>query len=201
LYSQKYGWSADSVRNFEIVLADGTITNANADSHPDLFWALRGGGGNFGIVTRFDLETYPIDLVWGGTELIAFSDLAERQSALGLKESFDWTWQSASVQLGSVFRRGLCLIGKCVHSRDFIDHFVGMSQQPDTNAHLYTFLAWLPEFRMIASGGSHAYLDPVAKPTAFENMTAMNSFYSTTKIRPLTDLIQELGNFTVTGVR
>lgn len=47
-----------------MVLSDGTITNANATENADLFWALKGGGPNFGIVTRYDLETIPVNDVW-----------------------------------------------------------------------------------------------------------------------------------------
>jgi hypothetical protein len=47
------------VRNYELVTANGEILNVNYQSYPDLFWALRGGGSNFGIVTRFDYETFP----------------------------------------------------------------------------------------------------------------------------------------------
>ncbi|KAL3958510.1 hypothetical protein ACCO45_006672 [Purpureocillium lilacinum] len=54
-FSPKYGFGCDNVVNMEVVLANGAIVNANATSHPDLFRALKGGQGNFGIVTRFDL--------------------------------------------------------------------------------------------------------------------------------------------------
>lgn len=65
-FSPRYGWACDNVANFEIVLASGIITNANATSHPSLFAALKGGSNNFGIVTRFDLKTFPQSDLWGG---------------------------------------------------------------------------------------------------------------------------------------
>ncbi|KAL9945919.1 hypothetical protein ACHAO3_007071 [Verticillium nonalfalfae] len=65
-YTGLYGFGCDSVVNAEIVLADGSIINANKYSHPDLLKALKGGWGNFGIVTRFDLETFPSKPLWGG---------------------------------------------------------------------------------------------------------------------------------------
>lgn len=46
------------------MLSDGNVTNANASENTDLFWALKGGGPNFGIVTRYDLYTIPVDEVW-----------------------------------------------------------------------------------------------------------------------------------------
>ena len=51
----------------QVVLASGAIVNANATSHPDLWRALKGGGNNFGIVTRFDLATFPQGGLWGGS--------------------------------------------------------------------------------------------------------------------------------------
>lgn len=48
----------------QVVLANGTAVNANADTNSDLFWALKGGGPNFGIVTRFDLYTIPVSQIW-----------------------------------------------------------------------------------------------------------------------------------------
>ncbi|KAM3426436.1 hypothetical protein NHJ13734_009465 [Beauveria thailandica] len=63
--SGKFGLAADNVKNFEVVLANGTMTSANAQQNSDLFWALKGGGPNFGIVTRYDVEARHIPTVWG----------------------------------------------------------------------------------------------------------------------------------------
>jgi FAD/FMN-containing dehydrogenase len=62
----KYGLAADNVEAVELVTADGEILDVTADSHPDLFWALRGGGGNFGIATTFTYRLHPLDMVTGG---------------------------------------------------------------------------------------------------------------------------------------
>lgn len=53
----------------QVVLANGKIVNASPDTLPDLYWALRGGGNNFGIVTSFDLKTFEQGLMWGGSRL------------------------------------------------------------------------------------------------------------------------------------
>lgn len=70
-FSGEYGLAADNVRSMEIVLGNGTIAEASAEVNQDLFWALKGGGPNFGIVTRFDLVTIPIPKVYA--EVVAYA--------------------------------------------------------------------------------------------------------------------------------
>ena len=65
--SRKHGFAADSLIGADVVGADGTIVTVNAQHHPDLFWALRGGGGNFGVVTSLEFGLYPVDTVYAGT--------------------------------------------------------------------------------------------------------------------------------------
>jgi hypothetical protein len=65
-YSYAKGLICDAIVNYQIVLANGDIVNANADTNKDLWITLRGGGNNFGIVTRFDFETFPQGQLWGG---------------------------------------------------------------------------------------------------------------------------------------
>jgi FAD/FMN-containing dehydrogenase len=63
------GLSIDKLLEVDVVLADGTFLTANADQHPDLFWAVRGGGGNFGVVTSFLFRLHPISTVVAGPML------------------------------------------------------------------------------------------------------------------------------------
>lgn len=62
----KYGLTCDNVRSFEVVTADGRLLRADVSENPDLYWGLRGGGGNLGIVTTFEYQLHPVDRILGG---------------------------------------------------------------------------------------------------------------------------------------
>lgn len=67
-FSGKRGWACDNVRSFEVVVSSGEILTASPESEPELYWALRGGGGSsFGIVTRFELDAFPQGKLWSGS--------------------------------------------------------------------------------------------------------------------------------------
>src|SRR5512132_3993721 len=86
--ARRFGWTVDNLAEVEIVTAGGQLRTANRDQHPELFWALRGGGGNFGVVTRFSFHLHQVGptitgglIVWSADRtddvLACYRDLTE----------------------------------------------------------------------------------------------------------------------------
>ena len=75
--SRKYGLTIDNLLSVDMVLADGRFVVASADENADLFWAVRGGGGNFGVVTSFLFEAHPVHTVCAGPMLWSLDDAAD----------------------------------------------------------------------------------------------------------------------------
>jgi FAD/FMN-containing dehydrogenase len=83
---RQYGAAAGSLRSAELVTADGRLLQVNDQNHPDLFWGIRGGGGNFGVVTAFEFDLYPVKEIFGG--FVAYPQAQGRQA---LSAYAQWT--------------------------------------------------------------------------------------------------------------
>jgi FAD/FMN-containing dehydrogenase len=75
--TRKYGLSIDNLLSVDMVLADGRYVTASAEFNPDLFWAIRGGGGNFGVITDFVFRLNPVDTVYAGPMIYPLEKAAE----------------------------------------------------------------------------------------------------------------------------
>jgi FAD/FMN-containing dehydrogenase len=76
---RKHGLTIDSLLSAEVVMADGRVLHASETENPDLFWGIRGGGGNFGIITAFEFRAHPVDMIVGGA---IFYDAADGEAVL-----------------------------------------------------------------------------------------------------------------------
>ncbi|KAF1960714.1 FAD-binding domain-containing protein [Byssothecium circinans] len=91
-HSGKNGFACDTVVNYEVVLANGSVVQANADENPELFRALKGGGMNFGIVTRFDAQAMPaVDLAYGQHVMAANNSLPVIDAVVDFTEHAEQT--------------------------------------------------------------------------------------------------------------
>jgi hypothetical protein len=101
-YARRYGLAANHVTAIEVVTADGELRRVDGEHDPDLFWALRGGGGGFGVVTAIELELFPIETIYAGT---LFWPVADARDVL--RAWVDWT-RTAPDSITTSFRI-LCL--------------------------------------------------------------------------------------------
>ncbi|MBO8187328.1 FAD-binding oxidoreductase [Streptomyces sp. DW4-2] len=77
LLGRQFGYAADRVRRIDVVTADARLRHVTADSDPELFWALRGGGGGFGVVTGMEIELVPVERIFGGRLVFDGGQVAE----------------------------------------------------------------------------------------------------------------------------
>lgn len=114
-FTSTMGFVADGVVNFEIVTASGSIINANAKTNSGLFQVLKGGGNNFGIVTRFDLKAFPFETMWGGIKVypnttadiqleafVNFTNKAHTDTSANLINMYSYTQSSGQHVLQNV---------------------------------------------------------------------------------------------------
>jgi len=117
--SRKHGMTVDALRAADVVTADGNLVHTSESVNPDLFWAIRGGGGNFGVVTRFEFELYPIgpDVLSG---LIVFSHDEALSVLKKYREFVDSTGDETSVW--AVLRQAppLPFLPESVHGTDVL---------------------------------------------------------------------------------
>ncbi len=121
---RRFGLACDAVRTFEVVTADGRVVRASPDQNEDLYWGLRGGGGNFGVVTGFEFELYPVgpEVVLVGiaypiekarSVLAAWRDFMQ-ESPPELASNFNlWTIPDADSFPAEARNQPVCMIGGC----------------------------------------------------------------------------------------
>ena len=95
--TRRFGWSCDTVRAMEVVTADGRVVRASEQENNDLFWGLRGGGGNFGVMTSFEYQLYPV-----GPEVMAGAIAWRAEDARAVLEMYRALTEHAPPELTCV---------------------------------------------------------------------------------------------------
>ena len=108
--STQHGWAASSVLEFEIVLANGTITRATATQHPDLFKALKGGGNNFGLVTSYVVQGYPQGDVVGGNLVFLRTPSTDEQILQAVRDFTEYNTDDKAAIIVTAERTNLNLV-------------------------------------------------------------------------------------------
>jgi FAD/FMN-containing dehydrogenase len=131
--SRKYGLTIDNLLAVDMVLADGAFVVANAEENADLFWAVRGGGGNFGIVTSFLFEAHPVHTVCAGPMLWNLEDAADvmrwyREFIQQAPEEMNGFFAALTVPPGPPFPQDLHLRKMCA----IVWCYLGSMEQANT---------------------------------------------------------------------
>ncbi|CZR59926.1 related to 6-HYDROXY-D-NICOTINE OXIDASE [Phialocephala subalpina] len=204
--SRRYGWALDNVRNYEVVLANGTLTNINQASSPDLYWALRGGGNNFGIVTNFDLDIHPQGPVWGGQNfwLIDPASISSRYSRLNITlPSFTFSLSSIKNAALAGVTKLACKLGYCLTSQQAFRAFrdVVLAEQNDVYAQMWMSYCYVHQIDQFLFGAALVYSRPEEWPPVFQHYKQMKSLYSTAKIQNFTSVFKEVADMNQIGYR
>jgi hypothetical protein len=151
-----HGLSCDNVEGFTLVIADGSVLRANARENPDLFWALRGGGGNFGVVTEFEVRLHPVTSVLFGTALCFGDDIARvlqkwrdfmPEAPDNLRWGFSLTIAPATDNVPSHVRgrpvasASALWIGDLGEGRRYVDHVLSLCNPVTVIKDVLSFLA------------------------------------------------------------
>jgi berberine-like enzyme/FAD binding domain-containing protein len=154
--TRRFGLSCDNVEGFTLVTAEGSIVRANSKENQDLFWALRGGGGNFGVVTEFELKLHPLTsvvLAEGLTPEAGIRALLECWRSFMAEAPIDLKW-NIDLRLAShaekvpIALRGRPVAGNCLvwtgdpeAGRPYLEHALSMCSPDSVSSKTVPFLS------------------------------------------------------------
>ena len=202
--SRRNGWAIDNVLNYEVILANGTIAQISQSTAPDLYWALRGGGNNFGIVTHFDLATYPLTQAWGGYNFFLLSDISDRLSTLNLAPPAPFTLTTKLLSLlGGFINTIACKLGYCTTISDWLHAYLSIleKEQYDLDAQLIAALAYVPVLDTWTAFANNIHTKPTPNPPVFEAIRKLPHVYSSNRIANFSTFHKELNDWNEGGYR
>src|SRR5271167_4818235 len=154
--TRRFGLSCDNVEGFTLVTADSSVVRANSKENPDLFWALRGGGGNFGVVTEFELKLHPLTSVVLAEALYLGDDISgilqrwrdfmpeapdELKWNLNLRIAPDTENVPADVRGRPVASESVLWVGNPEEGRAYLDHVLSLCRPVAVNRTVVSYLA------------------------------------------------------------
>lgn len=169
--SRKHGLTIDNLISADLVLADGSFVTVSETEHPDLFWAIRGGGGNFGVATAFEFQAHPVSIVTAGVlffeldkaaELMkiyrTFIDTAPRE--LGIFPGFLMTppapFLPEELHLKNMAKVVYCFNGPEAEARKVIGPFLDVGPAAEVGGEM-PFAMWNAMFDDLFPPGRHDY--------------------------------------------
>jgi FAD/FMN-containing dehydrogenase len=169
--SRKHGLSIDNLVSADLVLADGSFVTVNETEHSDLFWAIRGGGGNFGVVTAFEFRAQPVSTVTAGVlfyeiekseELMklyrTFIDTAPRELAIffGFLMTPPAPFLPEELHLKNMAKMVYCFDGPEAEARKVIEPFLKVGPAAEVGGEM-PFAMWNAMFDGLFPPGRHDY--------------------------------------------
>jgi hypothetical protein len=211
--SRRHGLTIDSLLAVEIVTASGEVVIADDENHPDLFWAVRGGGGNFGVVTRFRYALQPVDRIIGGmlllpatTETVAgFLELSrsapdELTAIANVMSCPPMPFLPEEVVGQTVIMGLLAWCGDLDEGRDVVDRFRSLAEPladfVDEISYPEIYGPEEEDYRPLATGltGFTDLVDSADIATILEAIAASDAPLRVTQIRPMGGAISRVGN-------
>jgi hypothetical protein len=150
--SPRYGFACDNILELDIVTADGRLKTISSDSLPELFWGVRGGGGNFGVVTRFDVQIHKVPEVVAGKVIFPFKDASDIMKKLrDLFDSIDEDLYVAPILAGTpegpVLVLNLLYCGPAENAQSVIAPYYAVGKSVTDTVSTVSYLetqAWFP---------------------------------------------------------
>jgi FAD/FMN-containing dehydrogenase len=171
--SRKHGMTVDNLEAAEVVTAGGEVLRASRDEHPDLFWALRGGGGNFGVVTRFEFRLHPVGpevlcglvvfpMAEAKSVLQQYRDFAERAPEeltvwAVLRQAPPLPFLPASVHGTDIVVLALCYIGSPEVGSPLVEQLRAFGTVLGEHVAMQPFAAWQQAFDPLLTAGARNY--------------------------------------------
>lgn len=166
-FASRLGWACDNVASYELVTASGLAINVSRSSYPDLYWGLKGGGNNFGVVTKFELDAFPLGQMWGGQRTYSESSFSEILDAI-----YQFTIEGSSLDLDA--------------AQIVVSHLLRFSYWK-VLAYGSQAFATAPSIGKVAFANLH-YAKPIANATVFQRWSNITAIADTTDFRTMSEM-------------